>query len=130
MIDVRIHLTGEPDSRRGVAQPEPIELVRERVRAARNRAASRWDHHSTRWHHPGVTNADIPTEVLRASRLPAPVTAPIERALRVGALSRRGAEGVLRIAWTAADLDGAGQPRPRHIAEAPELRQTAMAPRP
>jgi magnesium chelatase family protein len=86
---------------------------------------------ATRWRsHDEASNADVPAAALHTD-LPAAVTAPIDRALRAGALSRRGADAVLRTAWSAADLDSADQPDHRHIAEALQLRQAApSSPRP
>ncbi|MFS0852224.1 YifB family Mg chelatase-like AAA ATPase [Microbacterium sp. 179-I 3D4 NHS] len=80
--------------------------ARRRVADARSRAAERW--RSTPWRR----NADIPGTWLRqgALRLDGSVRAPLDRALERGALTLRGYDRVLRLAWTMADL--AGLPRP------------------
>jgi len=79
--------------------------VRRRVVAARAAAAERWRGYGWR------TNAEVPGSQLRTRwRLPREVTADVSRRLDTGALSARGYDRVLRVAWTLADLAGRARP--------------------
>jgi magnesium chelatase family protein len=93
--------------------------ARTRVSAARERAARRW--RSTRWRR----NADIPGTWLRQGtlRLPATVRAPLDRALERGALTLRGYDRVLRVAWTMADLGELDRPGLEEVGRALHLRR-------
>jgi len=85
---------------------EPSAVVAARVAEARMRTARRL--RDTRWR----LNAEIPGSELRRSYRPAAsALAPLERAMDLGQLSARGADRIIRMSWTLADL--AGQPRPR-----------------
>ncbi|MFI7482867.1 YifB family Mg chelatase-like AAA ATPase [Kocuria sp. M1R5S2] len=77
------------------------------ARVARARAAQ-----AERLRELGVrTNAELGVDLLRGVlRPPPPVTAPLERAMDRGALTARGHQRVLRVAWTLADLDGRDVP--------------------
>jgi magnesium chelatase family protein len=76
-----------------------------RVAVARERAAVRL--HGTPWR----LNAEVPGAALRRSYLPSPgALQELERAVELGQLSARGADRVVRVAWSIADL--AGKPRP------------------
>lgn len=89
---------------------EPSSVVATRVREARERAGARLA--GTPWR----LNAQIPGSELRRRFAPeAGALAPLERAMDLGQISARGADRVLRLSWTLADL--AGIPRPR----APEV---------
>ncbi|MET0237681.1 MAG: YifB family Mg chelatase-like AAA ATPase, partial [Kibdelosporangium sp.] len=80
-------------------QPERTEQVRARVLHARERARERWAEYG--W----ATNAQVPGPSLwHEFALPRTVTALLDRALRTGALTGRGADRCLRVAWTLADL--------------------------
>ncbi len=80
--------------------------ARARVLAARALAASRWA--GTPWRR----NAEIPGTWLRQGelRLDREARAPLDRALERGALTLRGYDRVLRLAWTMADLGGIDRP--------------------
>jgi magnesium chelatase family protein len=85
---------------------ESSAVVAERVLAARERAAARL--HGTRWR----LNAEIPGSELRRSFRPAPgALGPLERAMDLGQVSARGADRIIRLSWTLADLAGADRPR-------------------
>ncbi|MEU5695534.1 YifB family Mg chelatase-like AAA ATPase [Actinosynnema sp. NPDC020468] len=100
-----------------VLPPEPTEIVRARVAAARTRACSRWSAHG--WQ----TNAEVPGPALRREfALPRATTALLDRALSTGALTGRGADRCLRVAWTLADLEETDIPTPSHVAAALEFR--------
>ena len=78
---------------------EPSEAVAERVTWARRRAADRLAR--TPWR----LNAEIPGSELRRRFAPAAgALAPLERAMDLGQVSARGADRVIRLSWTLADL--------------------------
>ena len=92
---------------------EPSAVVAARVQEARSRAASRLD--GTRWR----LNAEIPGSVLRRSYRPAAgALAPLERAMDRGQVSARGADRIIRMSWTLADLAGTARPRLEEISAA------------
>ena len=84
---------------------EPSAVIAERVAAARRRAAARLA--GTPWR----LNGQIPGSELRRRFAPAMAAlAPLERAMDLGTISARGADRVIRLSWTLADL--AALPRP------------------
>ena len=84
--------------------PEDTAAVRARVLAARAAARERW--RDAGW----PTNAEVPgPELRRRGRLPHDATAVLERQLRSGAMTARGADRALRVAWTISDLRGRGR---------------------
>ena len=96
---------------------EPTAVVAGRVAEARERAAARYA--GTPWR----TNGDVPAfELRRRWPLPRDVTAPADRALDAGRLTARGYDRVVRVAWTLADLSGAGRPGHGHVGHALEFR--------
>lgn len=100
-------------------RPRPTSLeVRQRVEAARERAAERWQ--GTPWQ----VNADVPGTFLRGSiaRLPRADTAVLDRALSRGSLTVRGYDRTLRVGWTLADLAGKDRPGRAELARALMLR--------
>ena len=88
--------------------------ARTRVREARERAAIRLA--GTPWR----VNADVDGGWLRQGPLaPEPIARrSIDAALQRGALTLRGYDRVLRVAWTVADLDDAARLEPQHIGRA------------
>lgn len=118
-IDIRIDvppvdllaLTGPP------VRQESSETVRSRVVEARARAAYRWREFGYR------CNAEARSKEVREwwrGRGPRP--ALLERAVRVGALTARGYDRVLRLALTAADLGERARPDESDVARALALR--------
>ncbi len=101
-IDIDLRLQRVSAARRDAdAQVVSTAAAREAVIDARARAAQRW--RATPWRR----NADVPGTWLRGPAAPAPgVIAPLDTALRRGALTLRGYDRILRVAWTAADLAG------------------------
>jgi magnesium chelatase family protein len=96
---------------------ESTEVVKKRVQTARLSAIERWSRHGWR------TNSEVPGPVLRREfALPRAVTASVDRGLETGALTARGADRCLRVAWTLADLDGAPVPDADHVSAALEFR--------
>jgi magnesium chelatase family protein len=97
-------------------------VVAARIAAARERTYLRLA--GTEWR----ANADVPGPWLRARlRGDDPVRHELDRALDRGWLSLRGADRVLRVAWTIADLAGADRPDLDHVGEAMMLRTRAGA---
>lgn len=89
---------------------EPSAVVAERVRAARLRAADRLA--GTPWR----LNAQIPGSELRRRFAPAAgALGPLERAMDLGTVSARGADRVIRLSWTLADLAGLARPGPDEV---------------
>jgi magnesium chelatase family protein len=103
----------------GDGSQETSAQVRPRVVAARLAAAERWSRIGVR------VNADVPGRVLRCPpfRLAPQATTSLVRALDTGALSARGYDRVIRVAWTVADIDGRTAPVRADVSEALELRR-------
>jgi magnesium chelatase family protein len=107
-VDVKIELlpVGRAEILSDLRLAEPSSVVADRVREARQRAARRLA--GSPWR----LNAEIPgSELRRTFRPAAGALAPLERAMDLGQVSARGADRIMRMAWTLADL--AGQPVPR-----------------
>jgi magnesium chelatase family protein len=119
-VDIQVELTPlRAAELLAVGAPgESSAVVAERVAKARAAAAARWADGGWR------TNADVPGAVLRRPpwRLPRSRTARLGRLLDSGALSARGFDRVLRLAWSIADLDGRDGPDADDVGEATSLR--------
>lgn len=93
-----------------------------RVREARDRAASRL--RGTPWQ----LNAQVPGSHLRGDLvLPPVVRRPLDAALQRGALTLRGYDRVLRMAWTLADIEGEAAPTLREVGRALFLKRGITA---
>jgi magnesium chelatase family protein len=118
-IDLRVDLP--PVTRAawldGLDAPEPTSTVAARVRAARAVAAERLAGTGL------ALNSQVSGRLLR-ERFPVPRASLrlAERALERGALSVRGFDRVVRVAWTLADLAGRSVPGPDEVAEALGMR--------
>ena len=97
--------------------------ARARVTAARSAAAVRLA--GTPW----TTNAQVPGAWLRSGdrRLPRAATAVLDRALERGAITMRGYDRSLRLAWSLADVAGADRPSAEQVGLALLLRSGAAA---
>ncbi|MET3811920.1 YifB family Mg chelatase-like AAA ATPase [Arthrobacter sp. UYEF3] len=101
---------------------ESTAKIAARVRAARERQLDRLRPLGLE------TNAQVPGRVLRGPlRLAGPTTRILDRALERGALTARGYDRVLRLAWTLADLAGGDVPHADDIGQALGLRQATAA---
>lgn len=122
-VDLRVRMRPiTAMSRVGDAEPESTATVRERVERARDRAAHRWSDFGWR------TNSEAPGPILRREfALPRDTTALLDRSLNTGALTARGADRCLRIAWTLADLAESATPSADHVAAALEFRDRRSA---
>lgn len=116
-VDIRVRMQGVATGALIDDVGESTCDVRARVSAARETAAQRWSEYGWR------TNAEVPGPALRQKfRLSRPALAPVERALRKGVITARGADRALRVAWSVADLAGDAMPGPDHVATALDFR--------
>jgi magnesium chelatase family protein len=115
-FDLRVDLAPVPwaDISGAGTTPESTELVRARVVEARNRQIARQ----------GGLNSELKGRALRQYCQPSSRTGLrlLERAVEHLLLSVRGVHRVLRVARTAADLEGAVRVTDRHVAEALHFR--------
>ncbi|MBA3619414.1 MAG: YifB family Mg chelatase-like AAA ATPase [Acidothermales bacterium] len=101
---------------------EPTHVVAARVAAARERAVGRLA--GTPWR----TNAEVASRELRRGWAPrSGALRSVERLLEVGALTARGVDRVVRVAWTLADLAGRDRPGIDEVDTAVALRQGRAA---
>jgi magnesium chelatase family protein len=122
-IDILRHVLPPAKQESGSDAPPALEgletssEVRHRVAAARARQHARFEGRDWR------LNSQIPSAVLaREWPLPDSGTTRLQREVLEGRLSRRGAVRVHRIAWTVADLRGAGAPSTSDVDTAFRLR--------
>ncbi len=123
-VDLRIELPAVTRAAwlDAAAPPESTADVARRVRAARAVAAERLRESGC------TTNSEVPGGLLRNRwRVPRGALALAERALERGALSLRGFDRVLRVAWTLADLAGRTVPGDDEVAEALGMRLHRVA---
>jgi magnesium chelatase family protein len=111
-VDVKVRL--QPVSRRDMLYDrqfaEPSAVVAARVAAARERSAARLA--GTAWQ----VNAEVPGTALRRAFPPQPgALTSLDRAMELGQVSARGADKIVRVAWSLADLGGKDQPGPDQV---------------
>jgi magnesium chelatase family protein len=115
-VKVSLQSTGSKGRPIGRASGEPSAVVAARVAAARERSAARLA--GTPWR----LNNEVPSSQLRqAFALAARSLKPLERTLELGQVSARGADHIVRVAWSLADLAAKNQPGPDEINLAIEL---------
>ncbi|MGZ4542909.1 MAG: YifB family Mg chelatase-like AAA ATPase [Mycobacteriaceae bacterium] len=121
-VDLRVRMRALASSALTDEAAENSAAVRQRVAKARASAARRWAAQGWR------TNAEVPGPALRQRfRLDGAALAPLERALRTGEITARGADRALRVSWTLADLAGAERPGRVEVASALEFRDRRAA---
>ncbi|MEN2740735.1 YifB family Mg chelatase-like AAA ATPase [Microbacterium sp. X-17] len=105
-IDIELNMLRVADPGLGAGPVTTSAEARERVRDARDRAARRL--RDAPWR----INAELPGVWLRRGprALPAAARRPLDAALQRGALTLRGYDRVLRVAWSVADLAGVDAP--------------------
>jgi len=114
-VDLRVTLVAPTlaDLEFGASTAETTSTVAARVLEARDRAARRFA--GTPWR----VNADVPGPVVRRRfGLDSQARAPLDIALSRGLVSARGADRVVRVAWTVADLAGRDRPSRNDVAAA------------
>ncbi len=116
-IDIRLALLRPTDAELTSTEPgEGSAVVRERVSAARSRAAHRFAGF------PYSLNSEIPAGDLRRRWAPDAGGAELLRDLDRASVNLRGPDRVLRMAWSVADLAGRARPGRDEIAMACSLR--------
>jgi magnesium chelatase family protein len=116
-VDLHVEMHSERAGAFAQQEGETSAVVRERVATAREAAAQRWRRHGVR------TNAEVTGSLLRKEfRLPAAALAPLRTALDRGALSARGMDRTLRVAWTLCDLGGRTSPAVEDVTTALSFR--------
>lgn len=116
-VDLRVVVTRPTDGELISRSPgEPSGVVAGRVAEARARARARFK--DSGW----AVNSAIPTRALRQAFAPTSDAVDLLRAAEQGALSLRGSDRVLRVAWTIADCLGAARPNADHVSTALGLR--------
>ena len=104
-VKVRLERVSRTQMLHEAASAEGSAVVAARVAQARDRAASRLS--GTPWR----VNAEVPgAELRRSFALQPKALAELDHAMEIGLVSARGADKIIRIAWTIADLEG--RPRP------------------
>ncbi|MBL0886465.1 YifB family Mg chelatase-like AAA ATPase [Myceligenerans indicum] len=117
-VDLQVEVLPLDNVDRGRGQAESTESVARRVVAARQAARDRL--RGTGW----TTNAEVPGTWLREMLRPREdISDLIDHALSAGMLSLRGADRVLRVAWTIADLAGRDAPTADDVGDALGLRR-------
>jgi magnesium chelatase family protein len=121
-IDVRVVVNRPTESELLTrATGESSATVADRVAHARARAQERFEGR------PWSTNSGIPTSALRTEFAPTTDAVDLLNRAEQGALSLRGSDRVLRVAWTIADCLGADRPNADHVSTALGLRGEAVA---
>lgn len=122
-MDIDLRLQRVASSRQDAGPRISTAVARERVAEARERAAARL--RETPWR----LNADVPGTWLRqGSRAIAPdARRTLEAALQRGAITLRGYDRILRVAWTLADLAGRDAPSAGDVGQALFLKKGIAA---
>ncbi|KGN31884.1 hypothetical protein N802_19180 [Knoellia sinensis KCTC 19936] len=122
-VDIQVIVPPVSRAAFGDDHGEPSAVVLERVLCARAAQVERWVRHG--W----PTNAHVPGHALRRRpwRLGGAVTASIDRALDHGALTLRGYDRTLRLAWSVADRFGRTTPSADDVGLAFTLRSHGKA---
>jgi len=118
-MDIELTLSRVSVAQRDASPVTSTEAARERVAEARARARRRLG--GTAWR----VNADVPGTWLREGpSAPEPaVRRPLDAALNRGAITLRGYDRVLRVAWSLADIEGRPQLGVDHIGRALYLKK-------
>jgi magnesium chelatase family protein len=121
-VDIRLELAQPSRADLMLDEPESTAAVAPRVQEARERSARRL--RGTPW----LVNAEVPGPALRSHwPLAADAAAVLGRALDAQVLSARGADRVVRLSWTLADLAHRDTPAAADVFTALGLRDAAGA---
>ncbi|MBO3142267.1 YifB family Mg chelatase-like AAA ATPase [Dermatophilus congolensis] len=117
-VDVQLQVQRVSRAALRAPRAESSAVIAQRVKRARERQNHRWEKQ------PWSLNAHVPGPRLRGGefQLPAAATSDIDRALDRGALTLRGYDRVLRLAWTVADLSVKDRPTREDVGLALGLR--------
>ncbi|WP_028131222.1 YifB family Mg chelatase-like AAA ATPase [Serinicoccus marinus] len=117
-VDLKLAVSAVTRGDLALPPGEPTAVVSERVALARQRQQERW--HEL----PYRLNSQVPGALLREEpwRPAARERRPLELAMDRGALTLRGLDRALRVAWTLADLRGASRPGLDDVTLALDLR--------
>lgn len=121
-VDIRLQLGPPRGMWTGAAGGTTSAAARERVTEARRRAARR----NARLG-PAILNGSLRGPDLRGPLAPMPEASQVlASAISAGRLSARGADRVVRVAWSVADLDGVERPGLDQVGRALAWRQAAQ----
>lgn len=105
--------------------PRESQAIRQDIAEGRQRSRARWGEQGWK------TNAEVPGSFLREyGRIPQTFTTLLDRYVDQGWLSLRGADRVLRLAWSVADLAGRARPSAEDLSWAVDLRTTTTLEQP
>lgn len=117
-VDLRVEMHASREGTFSDDEGESSAVVRKRVWAAREAARERWLQHGI------TTNAEVGGSLLRRRfRLSPMAMKPLRAAVDRGAISIRGMDRTLRVAWTLCDLAGRTSPNREDVAKAMSFRQ-------
>ncbi|WP_275572362.1 YifB family Mg chelatase-like AAA ATPase [Mycolicibacterium vanbaalenii] len=117
-VDLRVEMHASREGTFSDDEGESSAVVRKRVWAAREAARERWLQHGI------TTNAEVGGSLLRRRfRLSPMAMKPLRTAVDRGAISIRGMDRTLRVAWTLCDLAGRTSPNREDVAKAMSFRQ-------
>lgn len=123
-VDIRLRVDRVTAAQLRTAADAPVvDTAAARARVEQARSVARERLAATPWR----LNAEVPGTWLRSpAGVPARgATAVLDRALERGAITMRGYDRVLRLAWTLADLEQATRPDEGHVGRALLLRRAA-----
>lgn len=122
-IDIRLELQRPSKAELLMdSSAESSRIIAQRVAVARDRMAQRF--RGTPW----TINAHVPGHILRRDFAPQDsAVVVLSDAMERGSLSARGADRVLRVAWTIADLAACERPGSDHVAWALTYREAGEA---
>ena len=117
-VDLKLAVSAVTRTDLSLPAGESTTVVATRVAQARRRQRERWSDL------PWSLNSQVPGSVLRDGpwRLDAARRRPLELAMDRGALTLRGLDRALRVAWTLADLRGVSRPQLEDVTLALDLR--------
>lgn len=117
-VDLRVEMHTSKAGTFTDEQGESTSVVRERVWAARRAAEERWRPYGF------ATNAEVSGSLLRRRfRLSPDAIKPLRSAVDRGAVSARGMDRTLRVAWSLCDLAGRAVPKKDDVETAMSFRQ-------
>ena len=117
-VDLRVEMHASRAGTFTDEEGEASSIVRKRVWAARQASEERWRPHGF------TTNAEVSGSLLRRRYRPSPeAMKPLRTAVDHGALSIRGMDRTVRVAWTLSDLAGRTAPNTEDVMTAMSFRQ-------